>query len=262
MTTQTYTRTVTKKIAVIIHLYYQDLLGEFLALLNSLADEHFDVFFTLTDGSAHSDQMRWVVEQITKRHPTNSRVFRLANKGTDNGPLLHCLDYIFSNGLSYEFVLKLHTKKSLNSNTPADLAKVWRQELIRPIVGSPAAVQKCLKLFADDPTIGMIGAKRYISSHINTNLKLVQEYQKIFNFRKAGGMFIGGSMYWIRFQIFRQYLEDFSRTGRLQELYDQLENGYVVDDKNGTRTHALERIWGYAVTNAGFRIHGVKDNRP
>lgn len=239
------------KIAVILHLYYQDLWNELADAIQNLSEQDFSLYITVTEGSAHEDQTQWMADEIHSRFP-KSGVFLLSNKGTDNGPFICCLDYIFKRNLHYDYVLKLHTKKSLLGSSEMWLAKVWRQELIQPIVGSKQAVDECLSWLAK-PEIGMLGSKKHVTTHINTNKQLIEEYMKLLGMRKTG-VFIGGNMFWIKFSV----LEKYFKNANLQDIYDKLEVGYVTDKKAGTRTHSLERIWGYAVTNAGLRIHGVQ----
>lgn len=238
------------KIVVVLHLYYQDLWSEFAAIIKNLEQYNYRLYVTLTKGAAHLDQTSWIVNQIKSRF--NAKVFTLPNKGTDNGPFIYCLNEMLKADERYDYLLKLHTKKSLLGSSEMCLAKVWRQQLIQPIAGTPEAVKECLGLFGSRQEIGMIGSKKHVTGHINTNRAIIAEYLKLLNIKKTD-LFIGGNMFWVRFSIIKNLLKDIDLT----KMYDTLEDGYVTDAKHGTRTHSLERIWGYAVTNAGFRLHGI-----
>lgn len=241
-----------RRVAVVLHLYYQDLWAEFATAIDSLRGKcDFDLYITLCQGAAHKDQTRWLRRKILERFPVTV-ILELANKGTDNGPFLNCLELIRNLKQDYDYLIKLHTKKSLLGSSEMWLAKVWRQELIQPILGSPQAVENCLRIFENDPLIGMLGAKKHITNHISTNGKLVTQYQKRWQIPKMG-LFVGGNMFWAKYSIFKNLLRDVD----IPAAYSELETGYVTDRQQGTRTHALERIWGYAVTNAGLQLKGV-----
>lgn len=243
------------RIAVIFHMYYQDLMGEIVGYINNLskAGLAFDTYVTLTHGSAHNDQTRWVQDQLLCRLPSPTWIYTLPNKGTDNGPFLCCMGHIMEAGREYDYVVKVHTKKSLLGSSKLALAQVWRTELLDPILGSPEKIKAVLKIFNTRKDVGMVAARRHITSHMATNKAILADYQKLFGLPKPS-LFVGGNMFWIRFKILKHFL---SKVDTLK-IYQQLEEGYVTDAKGGTHTHSLERVWGYMVTNYNQRICGVE----
>jgi lipopolysaccharide biosynthesis protein len=60
-------------------------------------------------------------------------------------------------------------------------------------------------------------------------------------------------MFWIKYDILRSYFNKFN----VSKIYSELENGYFVDHNEPTKTHSLERIFGYIVQDKGKKILGI-----
>lgn len=223
-------------IAVIISLYYRDLWNEFSNYLRNLPPD-FDLFIAVIKQFNSEDRE---FEEIIKSDYPQANVFFVPNKGTDNGPFLYCLDYIFKNHKKYDYVLKMHTKRNHR----------WRRDLLNPLVGTKEIVQECLSALSN-PKIGMVGSRENITDNCGSNVDFILEYRKRFDIKK-GSAFVGGTMFWIKFEILNKYLHEVN----IPTLISELEDGYVTDAESPTKTHALERIWGQMVIDSGYKIFG------
>jgi hypothetical protein len=242
---------VNKKIAVILHLYFQDLWEEFYSYLSNLNGYNFQLFISLVKGSCSEGQMSWIKKEIIDKYP-NAIILIVENKGLDIGGFLQCFKYIIQNGLNYDYILKIHSKKSLKSSAEAQGAQFgagWRKRLIDPLLGSPVNINTCLTIINRND-IGIVSQLNNISNFIghNTNeLTILKSMLGVNN----GGQFIAGTMFWIKFSTVAHYLNNVII---IDNIYNMLENGYVTDQTSGTYTHSMERIFGYMATDLNQKI--------
>ena len=234
------------KIAVILHLYYQDLWSEYETKLSSI-DVPYDLYVTLTEESSTLGQTLWIKNKLEL---SGYKVFIVPNKGLDIGPFLLVLNHIFNSDTDYDYVFKLHTKKSIIT-AGYDFGRDWRNNLIIPLIGSPKIFHKNIRKL-DNEEIGMLGSSKWLSQHKNGNDEWIKYYKKILNI-SAGSTFIGGTMFLVRWEILKNHFNKFN----VIKIYDELENGYFHDNDSSTKTHALERIFGYMVESNNKKIIGV-----
>ncbi|CAG7581320.1 MAG: hypothetical protein SLAVMIC_00784 [uncultured marine phage] len=236
-----------KKLAIVLHLYYQDLWSEFKTILNNLEGYNYDLYVTMIDNSATLGQTLWIKDQVEK---SGGKAFILQNKGLDIGPFLHVLSYMMQNALSYDYVLKMHSKKSLRT-AGEDFGNNWRKRLIHPLIGSPNAIERNIHHLSND-RVGMIGSREWLVKGTQGNDVLINDFKKRLKIQR-GDSFIGGTMFWVRYDIIRKY---FNKTNTPQ-IYNELETGYFIDHHEPTKTHSLERILGYIVQDSGYKILGI-----
>jgi lipopolysaccharide biosynthesis protein len=149
------------------------------------------------------------------------------------------------NPLGYEFVCKLHTKKSLHRPD----GTVWRMEILNELLGSKAQIAD-IKHRLNEDKIGIIGPKNHIIStrlFMGGNQNLVTNLAHRLGLKYSGENFnfIAGSMFWFKPAVIAPILNlglrenDFSR-----------ESGQI----DGTLAHALERVIGLVATKGGFQL--------
>lgn len=245
------------KIAVIIHLYYVDLWNEFKKLIYNI---HYDVdiYVNLVDGSVQMINLVNFKRKLEEEYP-NIKVFINENAGLDIGGTLNVINYIIKENKHYEYVLKLHSKKSIHTGRMENKnGDIWRNELIDPILGDYKTVNSVIDLFVENPIIGMIGSKKWLldkHKNIYQNSEMLQTYINIYNITVPLDdiQFIGGSIFWVRFDI----LKDFFTKNDPIKIIRTFEKNSFTDDKELKWTHAFERVFGLMVLNYGKKIIGV-----
>jgi lipopolysaccharide biosynthesis protein len=96
-----------KKIAVMVHLYYNDLLEEIFNYIDNLPCS-FDLWISIPDTSTILDKE---IEYIKKRYK-NVKIFIIPNKGKDIGGKLKLIKECIKSKKYYDRILFCHDKKS------------------------------------------------------------------------------------------------------------------------------------------------------
>ena len=130
-----------QKVAVHLHVFYVDLLEEFLTAFKQF---HFsyDLFIT-TD----SDDKKAEIEEFLSANSQEAQIFVTGNIGRDVLPMLKLKNYLST----YDFVGHFHTKKSKEADFWA--GQSWREELIDMLV-KPA--DNILAQLQQNPKIGLV----------------------------------------------------------------------------------------------------------
>jgi GT2 family glycosyltransferase len=217
----------TKKIAIVVHVFYIDLWHEISHYLQQLT-EPYDLFVTLPEGMPEKD--------ILKIFQTNADafVYMTENRGRDVLPFLQILSIIPKE--SHPYICKLHTKKTGAS----PLGESWRKLLYFDLLSSQKLVSDIISLFESNDDIAIItgkntilDAQRYAYGNHDKIDFLAESCDVIYD---QNYLFPAGTMFWIRastLQPLRQLFQD----GRL--VFEE-EKG----QKDDTLAHAIERFFG------------------
>lgn len=179
----------------------------------------------------------------------NAVITKVANRGLDGGGWFMALHSIFKANKSYDYLLKVHTK------SPRNYSPMWRIQLLTPLLGSGAHVQRCFNLFASDSTIGMIGCNEWLRV-CEPDSKHIQQFAE-----KHGlpfdptAVYVGGTMFWARFE---PMVAPF-RALDLPAVFDKFSEGYHSGETEG---HMMERIYGMLIKAANLRLYGMKWDLP
>jgi lipopolysaccharide biosynthesis protein len=233
------------KVASICHLYYEDLLEEYIDKLNELknSDLEIDYYFSLTENNSTNGQKKWVKDKL-EQHFTGCKIFVLPNKGLDIGPFLYILDKI----PMYDYILKTHTKKSIKTSGEYFGTK-WRNNLL-----------EILDISKIKPHIEngeyMIASKKWLvdSERYNFNINKVNFLKEELCIKIDNSKFVGGTMFWVKHSLIKKYIK------HPMMYYNMLENGYHYQiDHNDQEyfTHSFERVFGHLVYNEGKKIIGI-----
>lgn len=238
------------RIVAHLHVYYQDLAAEL-----------------VTDALRVPGIARIVItgpwsEDVLQPHLVPARemgvdvqVLVVSNRGKDVGGLLAA---VREGGLlDSDLVLKIHSKKSHNPESYFQAISAlfgvviqdghqWRRALIDPLVGSRAQAAKVLEMFHQDPSIGMVGARPFITSVPDANTSLSSATYARFGVPEGLG-FVAGTMFWVRSSLLRPLLEHMS----IEEF--SLDSREV----EGGLEHVMERMLGGLVLAEGFDVFGV-----
>ncbi len=128
----------TARIAVVVHLYYPELWADFAAAIAALP-EPCDVFVS---GPLRA---RDAIERIVRLQFPHAVVFGVSNLGRDVLPFLRWLRIA---GVDrYEYVLKLHSKKSVHvvdpTLSPFGSGEGWRRQALGGLVGEVTMPARC-----------------------------------------------------------------------------------------------------------------------
>ena len=233
-----------KKIALIMHIYYEDLIDYCLKYAQSMPDGT-DIYFVSSKKS---------VLDICKEKEnllSNYNVFyrQKNNRGRDvSAYLVTCAD-VFKN---YDYICCMHDIKTSTAQFGVT-GKEFSYHCFECNLKSKNYVQNILKTFETEPTIGMLcppapefGSYRTIGYELNTNSEIFIELMKNLDLHipfDAHPVAPFGSMFWIRRKaiapLFRHKWE-----------YEDFPPEPLP--KDGTLSHAIERIYPAIAQEAGY----------
>lgn len=209
--------------AVVLHLYYTDLWDEIRDELKNFT-EPIDLYININNNSDNKE-----IERIKRDFPA-ARIYSYENRGRDILPFLKTLEIILP--LRYQYVCKIHSKKSLHR---VDGNK-WRNHLIGSLIGSPEKILKSKK--ALDNNAGIVVAKGNVFSFrkwIGSNESMVSDFvQKTGIGLPNDFTFPAGSMFWFKPDFFEPLLK------HVHDSTFIVEEGQI----DGTIAHAVERVFG------------------
>ena len=220
-------------IAIVLHLYYQDLWPEFKEKILPILSESTHLYVSINDETEYTDDIRKYAQEI----------FHVENRGMDFGPFVFVYDKLRT--MDYKYIVKLHGKKSLH--TPG-IGDQWRNALVNSIIASPDQFNHIINYMETIPDIYMASSLEFYHdtdresiNHPN-RLAALPFINKVRNFVNSDdhGCFFAGSM----FIVTTNYLEKLFNNVELTELYKQFEPGYSMD----SFAHGMERVIGYGVT--------------
>lgn len=234
------------KVAVHLHLYYLEQLDDILRRLSYLNGCDYDLFVTMSELNPQAQ------EKILKFNP-QATLWQTPNLGYDVGPFIDFLHKIKLD--DYDYILKIHTKRVSGDyclfKHKRFSVKTWRDMLLDGVLYSPQAVQKNLRVMADNPSIGMVGNDYVLTDEKECLLPLqtlAEEMQKIGLTMPEDLHFIAGTMFLVRAKLLQPFLK--------YQITD-----FTISDKDihdNTLAHVLERLFCLAVTAQGCKIQGIK----
>jgi lipopolysaccharide biosynthesis protein len=239
-------------LAVHLHIYYVDMWEEIKEYLKNIGDYPYDLFVTMVEDN---QELR---DKITTFHKA-SKIWVVENRGYDVGPFIHVLNQVDLN--DYDYVIKIHSKGTsdkgcrLYINGVRLTQKLWHQFLLEGILRSPKFFQKIMSRFEENPKLGMVGAKKLITSDDKVSERLRSDVDKQMTelgFGKPKEIrFIAGTMFMCRAKLLNPIKSKFM-------LHDFAPTDGSV--KDGTLAHVLERILGTSVIAQGYEIQGYDCN--
>lgn len=237
----------TYKIGVFIHLYYQDIWPEIQRYLKNMGI-NFDLLVTINEEDSQCEQ---TIASIRKIYPY-AIIRKVPNRGLDVGPFFELMNYVISRNIKYDYVLKIHTKKSLGVN--AFVGENWRKKSYESLMGSYSIVAHILRLFKADPAIGMIGpyetrmstSVNDVNTGGNANGAHMKHLTKRFNVKDPSLDFFGGTMFWVKWSIYEEKFKNNTLT------INDFEPGYKSD---GLLAHGMERLFASIVRDAGYKLY-------
>jgi len=227
------------KVAVVAHLYYEDLAADLIRYLENIPVP-FDLYLSTRPESEKGLKAFF----STRFDPGRVVVRGVENRGFDIRPFLIEFGSFYP---QYDFICKAHGKKSASRGGLAG----WGRFLLENLLGSPEIVTHILKLFETEKELGLLfpdyfppmremvewGSNWEIASRLGEKLNLKLE-------KGANLDFPAGSMFWFRPEALKPLL---SLELRDEDFEKGSEN--LVD---GTLAHALERLFLPVVERKGY----------
>ena len=245
--------------AVILHLYHPDTWEPvFLPKLKSLAQAcTFDLFITMPAENVQS------ISTVRAEFPSANFLI-VPNKGRDVLPFIKTAKLIAD--MSYQKILKIHSKKSVHrqtSNTAdAGSGDEWLTDTLNALIPNESSVMHELLNELDDSTTGIIGPSKYfypLKMYLRYNRPFIEELLQPFvddaffsvaradQLKKLG--YFGGTMFWIDVKSITPVLNISSKN--FQPETGQLDR---------TMAHALERVLCVLPQLGGRKVYGSTGN--
>lgn len=222
--------------AVVLHLYFVELWDEIAKEL-----EHFDFPFDLYV-NINNNHFEATSRQILSKYPY-ANLYALENRGRDIYPFLTMMQDILP--LKYNYLCKLHSKKSIHRKD----GDKWRQHLIKSLIGSTVRIHKCKDLLNGKSGIVVArGNKYHYTQWIGSNKAMVKRFAERTKIEMCSDFYFpAGSMFWIKPEVLTPLVENFSQN------FFTIENG----ETDGTKAHAIERIFGLLCKSAQLNISEI-----
>ena len=224
-------------LAVVIHVFYPELLADILKRLKQSAVP-MKLYVTTP-----AEQIAVVQEYLAKDvFPYD--LIETDNRGRDVAPFFSAMRWV--NQDNPDHVLKLHTKRS----THLDNGDQWRTHLYESLIGLDGP-GRAVDMFADAPELGLIGPDGHILSttdftgangasidHLLCKLGIERE-----TFENAG--FVAGTMFYARHDLIKNLSDEIISTGEFEPEQGQID---------GTLAHAIERVLGAYAIQQGYML--------
>lgn len=228
------------KLAIVVHLFYPEMWETFRKELGKINVE-FDLYVSIPNQHRDID-----LGKISKFH-NKTNIIEVPNRGRDVLPFVTIMNRVkkLSN---YEYILKLHTKKSKHRND----GDKWLNDILKQLI--PEDVSPIIEILAQKST-GMIGPDGHLvslSRHMGGNRNNIINLLKIITDKKyenivpneAKSPFVGSTMFWCRVDFLDPLLDAFLVPSDFES-----ENGQI----DSTTAHAIERILGKPLHKIGSR---------
>ncbi|QGW15582.1 MULTISPECIES: glycoside hydrolase family 99-like domain-containing protein [Leclercia] len=223
--------------AVYIHIFYEDMLDEINSAVHDIRKKHnLDIIISVP----HIWSVGSVKKAIKVIKPNLIYVFN--NKGRDILPFIKTIKEI--NNLNYNWICKLHSKKSPHMNN----GKLWREQLFQSLL-SDNIVSQTLSL-SPSSKFGIVAPVHSVhyTNEFNTMLHTLEACKKVIAEKQIREEhftdFIGGTMFWFHFPTMKNIIaEDLIP----EDLFE--EDLGAID---GTFAHTTERLFSTLFKQKGM----------
>jgi rhamnosyltransferase len=236
-----------KKIALLIHIFFEDLIDECYAYAQSIPEQS-DVYITTNN----EEKKEEILKKFKNLKCNNLFVSVIDNRGRDINALLIAPKQFI---MDYDYVCFVHSKKS--SHMAAITGASWRYKCFENLLKSRQFVENVISTFEENPRLGILVPPHpshgdyYSTLGVGEwlgNYKNVSELAKILDIHldidpEKEPIAPLGSMFWFR-------------PSALKALYNydwkvsDFPEGNMATD--GTLSHAIERIHPFVAQQAGY----------
>jgi lipopolysaccharide biosynthesis protein len=232
------------RVGVVVHAYYAELLPELFERFRRIPVTY-DLWITNGMGEAIE-----VPDDIGRVR--NTRVLDVENRGRDVLPLINLVNAGYLD--PYHVVLKAHTKRSpwrAGHDALGGDGEQWRDDLLDAVLGDEEHIAGILSAFSERPNLGLVTADSsilgpdYWGGNEATAATLLRRIELALDPTRL--RFAAGSIYWVRGFV----LQGLRGLNVAAEDFE-VERGQV----NVTTAHAVERVLGLLLVEAGLRLLG------
>lgn len=219
--------TTPQAVAVVLHAFYDDVLEEILVSLEKITKLCLKLYVTTTAEKEHR------VQALLDAQPNEYLLRVVENRGRDILPFMKILPDVMEAG--HEFLVKIHTKKSLH-RVDGD---AWRKDLFDKLLDE-AALLKSLELFQNDSHIGILGpdghlvAMNYFWGSNSDRVSQLAARMGVGADELASLSFVAGSMFTARLDCMIPLMNL-----AIDDADFEPELGQI----DGTLAHAIERLF-------------------
>jgi lipopolysaccharide biosynthesis protein len=243
-------QTNSRRISVLIHLFYTDLYSEFIPYLSEIREFTSEFYFNI----GFCKDRVGLIKRIQEDFP-RAFIMECPNIGKDLGGKLALIELYLKLEQKSDYLILIHDKRSpqlLNGDE-------WRNQLLSIL--RKEKIEQSIELFEKDKSIGIIGSSDHLSNEYDSENKLFRSTNNLilhqfitkFNLLNADFSFVAGNMFWVRSSIYEKFFTQFPPL----DIRASLESGNVMDDQQGTFTHSMERIFSWIALSQGYVIKGV-----
>ena len=229
------------KIAVQIHLFYDDLIKDIIKRTNNIPIK-FDLYVTITSSGIYKKLEKYIISFSKANY---FEIMIVENKGRD---ILPFLNQIKTKYRFYKYLCHIHTKRSL---TEPKIGILWRNYLFDNLLGDINIVSEIIYDFDNNEKLGFLFPETYYGIiiqfyRLTKGTKKWMDFlaSKLFKNYRVGKLcdFPAGNMFWAKLEAISQiFIYNF--TDYFPEEGDQT---------NETIMHGIERIWLYLVKFNNF----------
>lgn len=225
-----------KKFAVVCHIHFEDVWENDIKprLLNAWFN--FDLYVTVTDFGDRTE----LVDNIILDFP-NAKIAIIPNLGEDLRGFVYWTNYMTSNNIEYDYLLKIHTKKS-NAK--------WMRNLMNALIPDYCNRDSLENMILKNSK--MASASKYIMHKPKGNTVDMEYFDDICNMihinPREAFYFVAGTMFWIRYDLVKKYL---TKEIMPNEYFD------AAYSKGHTKMHSMERVFGVIGADEDERIFSL-----
>ena len=236
-----------KKIALILHIYFEDLIEYCFEYAKSIMSDA-DVYVT-TDTDEKKEKIYQIFKELECK---NLKIIKIENVGRDVSALLvACKDFLSD----YDYVCFAHDKK-VGQLPILSVGKSFSYKCFENILGSKSLVENIITTFEKNEKLGMLTPAP--PNHADYYLTLCYEwggnFEQTVELAKKLNLHVDidkdkepiaplGTMFWFR----PEAMEKLINYGWKYKDFPKEPNKY-----DGSILHAIERIYTYVVQDAGY----------
>lgn len=237
-----------RKIALVLHLYYEELLEESYGYACSMPKEA-DVFITV----GNTRMKKLVEESFQSLECRQLKIIQIPNRGRDVGSVLVAVNPEI---LEYDYVCFAHDKK-VTQLQPECKGASWAYECFESVLKNKHHVNNIIQLFEDNPRMGLLtppppvhaeyfptignewGANFENTSKLAEKLGIHVPMSKDLPPISALGCF-----FWYRPKAMKKL---YKRNWKYEDFPEE-----PMKKTDGSILHAIERLYSFAVQDSGF----------
>ncbi|MDY5704154.1 MAG: rhamnan synthesis F family protein [Lachnospiraceae bacterium] len=245
--------TTDKFLAVHLHLFYEDLLDEFVQEFSHIP-VGFDLYISIRQDTDEDTRRQTILRKCKAIPHVKDVIIRVTeNRGRDYGPMYA----LFGKELQeYRYVIHLHSKKSLYTGSEQ---QDWRQYSVQTLIGSVEQATRVINLMETHPEIGLVYPERYQEMAAEaygwlSNEKKAKTFLESIGIPFSGGIFLypAGSFFLVRTEAIKQIWN-------LNLSYSDFDE--EAGQTDGTLAHVLERAISKVSTYNGFHDAVISPER-